>query len=59
MTYSFCFFLGPGLPLGFGGPSGASCPAPLFAPGFGPGRLFRFPFVCGGARVLDGVLVPF
>ena len=58
MTYSFCFFLGPGLPLGFGTPSCPSAPAPLFAPGRGPGTPFRLPFAWGGARVLDGVLAP-
>ena len=43
-TYSRGFFFGPGFPLGFGGPS-AMRPAPLFAPGFGPGMpLFLDPF---------------
>ena len=57
-AYNFCFFLGPGLPRGLGTPSGARVAAPLFAPGFGPGTPFRFPPAAGGARLLDGVLVP-
>ena len=58
-TYSRGFFLGPGLPRGFGGPS-AIIEAPLFAPDFGPGMpLFLEPLVgvaelfssAGGAEV--------
>lgn len=57
-TDSFCFFFGPGLPLGLGSPSGVSCAAPRLAPGFGPGMPFRFAPVAGGASELDGVLIP-
>ena len=57
-TYNFCFFFGPGLPLGLGRPSGVRAGAPLFEPGLGPGMPFRFTCTGGGARVLDGVLAP-
>lgn len=38
-TYSFCFFFGPGFPLGLGAES--IWLAPRLAPGFGPGNPFR------------------
>lgn len=50
-----CFFLGPGLPRGFGVPSSAA--APLFVPlGFGPGArrpFFPAPATGGASRLLS------
>lgn len=46
------FFLGPGLPRGFGTPSMLICEALRFMPGFGPGMPFRFTGLGGGASKL-------
>lgn len=57
------FFLGPGLPRGFGTPSMVICEALRFMPGFGPGIPFRLTGLGGGASKLlfvaaDGMGVP-
>lgn len=56
-TYSRGFFLGPGLPLGFGMPSMSAFP--LLDPGFGPGMPFLLTPLVGGAKVFESETVPF
>lgn len=49
------FFLGPGLPRGFGAPSRLICDALRFMPGFGPGMPFLLTGFGGGASRLLAV----
>lgn len=56
---SLGFFLGPGLPLGLGSPSGVRFDDALLEPGLGPGIPFRFIAVAGGASEPVAVGVPF
>ena len=59
ITYSLGFFLGPGLPLGLGSPSGVRFDDALLEPGLGPGIPFRFIAVAGGASEPVAAGVPF